>query len=29
MRNKGYTQFWGANKVYYGGCGKGELPVFR
>ena len=25
MENKGYADFWGANKVYYGECGNGEL----
>jgi len=26
MKNKGYADFWGgANKVYYGECGNGEL----
>jgi len=24
MGKKGYAEFWGANKVYYGGCGNGK-----
>jgi len=24
MENKGYAEFWGANKVYCGGCENGE-----
>jgi len=27
MANKGYADFWGANKVYYGECGNGEYPL--
>jgi len=25
MENKGYADFWGANKVYYGEFGNGEF----
>jgi len=25
MENKGYADFWGANKMYYGECGNGEF----
>ena len=25
MGNKGYVEFWGANKVLHGGCGNGDL----
>ena len=28
MKNKGYTKFWGANKVHHGENGIGVMPFF-
>ena len=29
MNSKGYTNVWGANKVYHGRCANGELKVME
>ena len=29
MKNKGYTEFWGANEVHYGTSASGELELHQ